>query len=264
LIDHCKALFYKTPGMITRHLLQLLIVLTGILFSENLRAQTANHFSGWGAWFNSTRLNSKFALHFDGQVRSNNEWKEVQQVLIRPGINYFVNKKQIATLGYAFIDHHRFIDGVSGWGPEHRIWEQYIINQSFSISNHFTTLQHRIRLEQRFISVSEAKDNALHTSKYNFAQRLRYFARSIFPLQKSSTFKQGTFVSLQDEIMFNIGDASATNGKFFDQNRAYTSIGYRFSPKLDLELGYMYQYISGKNNTATNNNILQLAVYTRF
>jgi hypothetical protein len=242
------------------------IILSLVLFIVSFSAisQTQSTFSGWGALFMSAKLNARFSLVFDGQVRSNNEWKEVQTFIARPGLQYKLhqNKNMFATLGYGYIGNHRRISGVEGWGPEHRIWEQFILNQSFKPVGHALSLQHRFRLEQRFISKSVLQGNELEINGYDFAQRLRYFARAIYPLKKSNAFTKGSFISVQNELFLNIGNTDAVNGKFFDQNRAYGSIGYRFSPAFDLEVGYMNQYISGRTSNISN-NILQLAGYLR-
>lgn len=248
--------------MSARCLMYTSMFLTFLDWSGAVSAQTQQWFSGWSALFATYRLDSRFSIYFDAQVRSNNQWERVQSYILRPGLHYQVNKRMIATVGYAFIGHHRTIDGVSGWGPESRIWEQYIINQSFNIGGHPTSLQHRFRLEQRFISKSVPEGGKLATDGYNFMQRFRYFARSIFPLAQTSPFRQGLFVSLQDELFFNVQNAPVTNGKFFDQNRFYTSIGERISPQFDVEIGYMNQFIIGKSNN-TVNHILQLAGYLR-
>jgi hypothetical protein len=84
-----------------------------------------------------------------------------------------------------------------------------------------------------------------------------------FHLQPCVKFEKGMFVSLQDEIMVNINGASAVNDKFFDQNRAYVSLGYRLSAKADIEMGYMNQYVAGRNDNRVVNNILQLGIYLR-
>lgn len=235
------------------------------ILTSGLHAQTVNHFSGWLAVFSTTRLSTKFSLHLESQVRSNNEWKEVQTVILRTGLNYNFKFDQIITIGYAFIAHNRLIDGVSGWGPEQRIWEQFILNKSFSLSDHFITIQNRFRLEQRFISISKVNGDKLETDGYIFNQRLRYFARAVYPFSSTPerAFIHGSYFALQDELFFNLGDASGVNGKFFDQNRAYFSLGYRFSTKYDLEIGYMNQFIEGKGSLKTINNIIQLAAYLR-
>lgn len=247
---------------INRMLLMSTLVL--ILLSNKAYTQVSHQYSGWIAVMNSTTINKRLSIAFDGQLRSGDQWKEVQTIIIRPGLSYRIKNNHITTLGYALVDHHRRINDIGGWGPEHRIWEQYIINQSFLLDQHFTSLQHRLRLEQRFISKTEVDNNHLKVTDYQFAQRLRYFVRSIFPLKQVNKFQKGIFISLQEEVMVNISNTSNVNGKFFDQNRAYSSIGYRLSPKVDFEIGYMYQYISGKGNSSTHNSILQMAAYTRF
>jgi len=230
---------------------------------SGLHAQTRHTFNGWGAVFSSFKINNKFSIHFDAQLRSGDKWEQLQTILIRPGLHYKINATQIATIGYAYVHQERVLAGVDDWLPEHRIWEQYIINQAFSIDGHASSLQHRFRLEQRFLPKLVLTYNELSNDGHMFSQRLRYFVRGIFPLAPCVKFEKGIFVSLQDEIMVNISGATYVNDKFFDQNRAYTSLGYRLSKKADLELGYMHQYVAGRNNIRTINSILQLAIYLR-
>ena len=66
------------------------------------------------------------------------------------------------------------------------------------------------------------------------------------------------FAAVQNEIFFH-----TANGGAFDQNRAYIAAGYRMSRQLDLEMGYMNQYIAGADGASTNNHILQVATYIR-
>lgn len=248
---------------ITKHI-AIFCILT-LVIKGSLYAQTVTNFSGWASVFSTTKLSSKFSLHLEAQVRSNNDWKEVQTVLLRTGLNYNIKTNQVVTVGYALIENHRSVDDVSGWGSEQRIWEQFILNTPFSLGNHFVSLQNRFRLEQRFISTSIVTGDELQTDGYVFSQRFRYFARAIYPFSPTpkQAFVHGTFFSLQDEIFVNLGDASGVNGKFFDQNRAYFSLGYRFSTKYDLEIGYMNQFVIRKGSLKTINNIIQFATYLR-
>lgn len=246
--------------MIFRLPLISLLSLFFLLLSTIANAQTQNTFTGWGALFSSYKLNNKFSIHFDGQARSTDELKDLQSYIIRPGLNYHVKDNMIATVGYAYIGNYRSVMDVDGWIPEHRIWEQFIYNQKFTLSNRPVTLQHRFRLEQRFMGQPVIDQNELVTDNFEFAQRLRYFARSIFPLFQTTNFSNGAFVALQNEIFVNI--QNAPNDSFFDQNRAYLALGWRLSPKFDIEAGYMNQYILGKN-VNTVNNIVQVAAYVR-
>ncbi len=84
------------------------------------------------------------------------------------------------------------------------------------------------------------------------------------PLKKDrASFSKGVFAALQNEVFFNLQNKSKLNDKFFDQNRAYLALGYRVNPRLDLEAGYLNQYVDGLSSN-TVNHAGQLALYTRF
>ena len=240
-----------------------LLSLFFILNLCTLTAQTRNDFSGWGAVFASYKLNDKLSIHFDGQLRSADEWEKFQSVLLRPGLNYHISNKAVATVGYAYINNNRIVNSITGWVPEHRIWQQFIYNQKFGIAGRSTSFQHRFRFEERFVGTAIAEGNELVRNDFEFAARLRYFIRVIVPLQKTENFTSGAFVALQNEGFFNVKNNDAvTNGKLFDQNRAYAAIGWRFSSKFDLEAGYMNQSVDGRSIDVSN-SIIQLAGYIR-
>ena len=224
----------------------LLLTAITILSVQQLPAQTKQENSGWLFLLNSTKFSEKWGLHLDVQVRSTDNWGAVKNVLFRPGITYFIDKQQNVTAGYLLASS----DLGTTTLIEQRIWEQYILTHK--ISSVFTT--HRFRLEQRFLD--QPNDN--------FAQRLRYFIRLIKPLQKTEqAFTKGAFLALQNEVFLNIQNKERINNNLFDQNRLYLAGGYRFSKKMDLEAGYLNQAIKGKTRN-TVNNIVQLALYTRF
>lgn len=240
-----------------------LLTLLLIFSAANTKAQTRQDFSGWAGVFASYKLNDKFSIHFDGQLRTASGWEKPSAVMMRPGLNYHINSRTIATAGYAYIDNNRTVSGISGWIPEHRIWEQLLYNQKVALSGRNTVLQHRFRFEQRFAGTAIVEGNKVVRNNYEFAMRLRYFTRIVVPLQKTENFTSGSFIALQDEVFFNIRNNDAvTNGKAFDQNRAYFAMGWRFSPKFDLEAGYMHQYAIGRSNDVSN-SIIQLAGYLR-
>ncbi len=224
----------------------VLLPLSKISFS-----QTTHENTGWLAWFNTWKFSKNFGLTSDVQFRSADDWEYIRTILIRPGLTYYINGKSNETIGYAYIgSFNRLPEPSKNALTENRIWEQYIYNMKFGR----TSLQNRFRLEQRFIE--QQAGNV-------FAQRLRYFARFIVPLTKQETvFRRGVFAALQNEIFLNIQNKDKLNNSVFDQNRAYGAIGYRFSPKVDLEAGYMNQYTTGATNDVSN-NVIQLAVSKR-
>jgi hypothetical protein len=231
---------------------QCLLFIIASALSATVSAQTTYESSGWLAWFNSYKLSGHWSLHFDGQIRSANDWTYVRNILLRPGITYHFNARNNVTLGYAYIEtYQRLTDESKNTFSENRIWEQYVNNIKFARAS----LQNRFRLEQRFIE---------RQTNHVFAQRLRYFVRTMIPLtRQKNSFQQGVFAAVQNEIFLNIQNKDKINNSFFDQNRIYAAIGYRFNVKVDLEAGYMNQYINGMT-TDVSNNIIQMALYTRF
>ncbi|TCD18306.1 DUF2490 domain-containing protein [Pedobacter psychrodurus] len=232
------------------------IVLSALVFvimvSGELSAQTQHQNSGWFMFLNNTKFNDKWGLQFDVQLRSADDWGYLRNTLVRPALQYFINNKHNVALGYLWQTTHTELEGTPDLTlHEHRIFEQYIY--SHKIKSVFAS--HRFRVEQRFIR---------RTGEDVFSQRFRYFFRLIQPLQKTQpTFTKGPFVALQNEVFLNIQNKDKINNSVFDQNRLYLAAGYRFSKQFDLEAGYMNQATHGVSNN-TVNNIIQLAVYTRF
>jgi hypothetical protein len=236
-----------------------------LLSMDRVSAQT--QFTGWLADFNTVKINTRLSLHSDFQLRSTDQLAHTQTLLLRAGLNYHVNKKWVLTGGYAYIRNRRIIAGKSGYTPEHRIWEQVLFTHPLVIGsgNHAKkgTLAHRLRLEQRFILKSDVNDGIWKNEGNLYANRLRYFIRNVTPLVPWSADGEAPFLALQNEVFVNIGDKSGVNGEFFDQNRAYIALGYRFGRQFDAELGYMNQYVNGRGRAFTNNHILQVATYVR-
>jgi hypothetical protein len=220
-----------------------------LAFNNSLKSQTVHQNTGWLFLMNSTKFNDKWGAHFDLQVRSSDEFQNVRNLLIRPGVTYFFNSSNNLTVGYLFTQ--TYTSGSESI-TENRAWEQFIHTHKIKGIN----VSHRFRLEQRFIEKIASDDV--------FAQRLRYFVRFLIPLKKDAkAFEKGFFAAVQNEVFFNVQNKDVVNNTFFDQNRAYLALGYRLQKKIDIEAGYMNQAVKGLSGH-TNNNILQVALYTRF
>lgn len=232
------------------------LFLLAVFGRQSLLAQSQS--TAWLASFNTIKIGKKTSIHTDIQWRSADEWKYTQTLLVRSGLNFHIDNRFILTGGYAYVGNRRVINGIDGFVPEHRIWEQLLFNHKLSHAN----ISHRLRLEQRFLSNVVINNNQLKHDETVFASRIRYFFRSVLPLQRTEKFSKGWFAALQDEVFVNIGNTSHVNGKSFDQNRLYLAVGYRLSPSFDLETGYLNQYISGRGN-AFANHVAQVAGYLR-
>jgi hypothetical protein len=238
----------------------ILAVLLGFLPVTLLVAQQNIH-TGWLASFNTFSLNKSWSIHLDVQLRSTDEFSQVQTILFRPGLNYHLNKKQVLTAGYAYIPNRYVSVADNGLLAEHRIWQQFIQIQPVKK----LSIQHRFRFEERFIPKPAVDNNGLYADDYAFATRFRYFVRSVIPLTKQTeAFEKGVFTAVQNEVFLNTTNQKAVNGKTFDQNRLYIALGYRLVKQFDIEAGYMWQFVERKEGLGTtNNNIAQLALYWR-
>ena len=249
-------LFWANTGInyqIMRISLFLLTMLCSL--SQLAIAQTQHQSTGWLFLMNNTKISKRWGTHLDVQLRSSDQFSLLRNFMFRPGLTYFINDKSDVTLGYLLNETFSGQDMIGTRNntlTEHRIWQQYIYKHKISTVN----VSHRLRLEQRFMEQNAGQDL--------FAQRFRYFFRMILPLEKGKQdFDKGPFAALQNELFFNVQNKGKLNGSVFDQNRAYLAAGYRFSKKMDLEVGYLNQAVKGLRQNSMNHAV-QLALYTRF
>ena len=75
---------------------------------------------------------------------------------------------------------------------------------------------------------------------------------------------EGTlFLSLYDEPFIQFGKKFQRN--YLDQNRLYLALGYQFSPKGNIQFGYLNHYvIKGDGLRSERNHTLQLSVTYNF
>ncbi|MEO8887671.1 MAG: DUF2490 domain-containing protein [Mucilaginibacter sp.] len=229
---------------------KLLFILL-LLFPALSFAQTVEH-SMWSSFFNTTKFNNKWEMQYDMQFRSSNNVTFLKYTLFRPALLYGLDKNFINTIGLGYVLNDTYTHTSKPNVTEHDIYEQFIHKQYVGA----IAITHRFRVEQRFIERPGNSDL--------FSQRFKYFIRAIIPLAKQkSTFKNGMYTALQNEIFVNLQNKDQLNGSMFDQNRAAAAIGYRFSTKFDMEVGYLNQFT--KNATGSvSNNAAQLTFYTRF
>lgn len=223
-------------------------------------AQVETRSTAWFSSVNSFRLKGKWGLQFDFVLRTGDEWQYLQTMMLRTGISYKLSESTNAFAGYSNVRSRVVIGDVSGYASEHQIWEQlFIRHRLFKL---LYTL-HRPLFEQRFISIPVIKNNSIETEDHSFALRLRYLFRNVLPFKKQENFSKGAYVVAQQEILLNIGDKSAVNGKTYDQFRALTGFGYRFSSKLDLETGYLFRDFATRTSLHYHDHILQLTSILR-
>jgi hypothetical protein len=175
------------------------------------------------------------------QPRSRESGQEMDQLLIRPGVGYTLTDHSTVWIGYAHVTNY---PAVGDEIHENRMWEQYMWSGPTPLGA-FTS---RTRLEQRW------QENGNDTGG-----RFRQFFKFNWPF---SFHPAASFVAWDEMFVhLNTTDWGARQG--FDQNRGFAGIGYRWTPVILTEVGYLNQYINTAN-TDRMNHILSLNLFLDF
>lgn len=222
----------------------LLLMAANYSKAQSIRTNT-NNFNTWVVYNGQHLITDKLGIHAEIQVRRNDGISNWQQLLLRPGVFYKINKNVLATAGYAFVETYPYGDIPSAKTafPEHRIWEQLQLTQqtgSVDVIN-------RLRLEQRFLGDATAGT----FTNVRYENRARYMLKANIPLGKATPF----YLPLYDEVFIAFGKNVKYNT--FDQNRLGLGLGYNAGKTTKIEFGYMYQYVQQRNLTATLNQVVE-------
>jgi hypothetical protein len=230
-------------------------VIVGILiaftpsFSQSVTDHNANV---WLMYFGDHPFSSRWGVHLEAQARRSDMGLWWQQLLLRPGINYQINRYTSATIGYAFVNAYPYGNYPSrATLSEHRTFEQLWIKHPLGPIG----LQHRLRLEQRVMQTLPSGTS--QTRQTELRQRFRYMLRGDIPLAD----KGRVYLGLYDEFFINFGGNRGL--RYLDQNRAYAAVGFKLSRFEKFEVGYLHQYIPQRNNRVfEHNHTLQIALFS--
>ena len=198
----------------------------------------------WTVWNHTQKLSDKWGLFLDLQLREfDYPGRIASTVVIRPAVQYKISKLLQLSAGYGYFDGPQEND-------EGRIWEQLRIDnrwKGFSLAN-------QVRLEQRFL-------NTFFGESY-IGHRIRHLIRGDIPFTSDSVFSKGLYAGIQNELFMNL--QNGTNGRFIDQNRLFLALGFRLSPKIDIEGGYLNRTILPNHGPNLSEDIIQFRLLTRF
>src|SRR4051812_40848320 len=96
-------------------------------------AATDNNNNAWFMYFGDHPVEkSRWGVHLEGQWRRTDVGLKWQQLLLRPAVNFQLNKKVMLTGGYGFIMSYPYGNfPTQRMAPEHRFFEQAAITQRF-------------------------------------------------------------------------------------------------------------------------------------
>lgn len=207
-----------------------------LILSATTHAQETGEdkFGAWYMYFGTNKISDNLSIHTEAQFRYYETTSNFNQLLLRTGLNYHINADAIVTLGYGYIDTDPTFEEMPLQDDffmgneilEHRIFEQLILkNKLWEF-----LIEHRYRLEQRFIDNKSFSNNGRDTQ-----HRARYRLQATLPL--TDTF----FLNFYDEIFINLQDNA------FGQNRLYAALGIHITENSSMQLGYLKNHFNSGN-----------------
>ncbi len=206
-----------------------------LLASVGAHAQISEpNFNGWFVYTGDHKFSetSRWGLHLEGQWRRNEVIIKPQQLLIRPGINYEINKHVEIGGGYAYVPTYRYgTYPIRSSYTEHRLFQNLILRNKFGK----VSLMNRFRFEERFLRPVLKYEN-----------RFRYLIKATVPL------KGPWYVTAYNEVFIPV--KPEVHPAFSDQNRTAALVGYKVTPHWRAEVGYMYQPVWQRNGRIREDN----------
>ncbi|PJJ54783.1 DUF2490 domain-containing protein [Hymenobacter chitinivorans] len=194
--------------------------------------------AAWLSLAGDARIADHWGTHAEAQWRQAKGVGAAHQNLLRLGLTYHATAALQLTAGYGLLltAAQRDAPGTVAL-PEHRLYEQLVINDS----QNRLQLQHRYRLEQRWVQLAEQ-------TAPTYLNRIRYQLRLTYPLSGPTLKPGGAYAVAADELFLGFG-RHVEHG-IFDQNRAYAALGYQVLKSLAVEVGYQNQ-LAPPNSAAT-------------
>lgn len=203
----------------------LLLITLVTIQTTKAQENGQDEFGSWLMFFGNARLSDKISISPEVQYRTYEFGSNFNQLLIRTGVNWHINKNTTAAVGYGYITTDGTFSEPTGEQNtlEHRLYGQFISKNTLGKFK----ATHRYRFEQRFI------DSPISGNDTQY--RARYLLRVSYPIDKN------WFVSAYDEIFINLQEP------VFSQNRLYIALGYHINNNITTQVGYLKNHFTGKN-----------------
>lgn len=217
-----------------------------------------HNWNNWMVYNGDHPISKKWGIHQEIQLRRSNGFSKPQQLLLRVGINYQLHAQVMLSAGYCFVETYPYGKlPVLVSFPEHRLWQQIQVKTMLSKIEWIS----RFRSEQRFSKLPTYSYQTLtnEPGEAVYTNRFRLLNRISLPIVGSWNTRSNWFVSVADEVFIQAGREVKAN--FFDQNRLYGGIGFRWKNYGRLEFGYLEQSIIKSDGlTIENNHTFQFAL----
>lgn len=213
---------------------KLILLLVFLSVSKLGFAQEKSDLGAWYMYFGNFRFTeSPWAIHGEAQYRNHNVIGDLEQLLLRTGLQYNLKNGVASFLaGYGSITSEAEGDATNSL-HENRLYQEVILRQKLGKVG----LMHRFRYEQRWI------ENQDFRTRFRYAIFVNAPINSIELGEKGSWYVQG-----YDELFIN-GEKLDGKAEYFDRNRLYLGLGYRVVKNLAFQVGIMQQATDSGSKT---------------
>lgn len=204
-----------------RYLISIVFCITTLLSFGQVNPE--KKVGSWYMLYGTHQVSEKLSVNTGVQLRYYEFITNYNLNLFYTGINYKINPNISFTFNYGYLDIDRSIEFTDIQNTiEHRFWEQI----SYKHNLWKIPLNHRFRLEHRFLH--DINDNSVQN-------RIRYRLGTTIKLNELF------YIVANNEFFFNF------EGEPFRENRLYSGIGMRIDKTINLQFGFMNQYINDLN-----------------
>lgn len=194
----------------------------------------------WISHLGDHKITDRWGFHTEAHLRQAELGAMPQQLLLRPAINFHAGPEVMLTAGYSYYYNYRY----GAWPIKTGSWEHQTYQQvQFTARAGKVALQHRFRMEERFIALqkTDATSGAGYSfDTYTYQSRFRVRLMATLPLGVHEKVEpKSWFGSAYDELFLNFGDSDRLD--FMNQNRISGLLGYQFNKHGNVQAGYLLQ-----------------------
>jgi hypothetical protein len=225
-------LYLRCPASFSGKYLFLFVVL-GIAPALPVLADTQNDFQQWSLWFGNHHIDETWAVSMQIENRLRDDASEVDKQIFKPGGYYAFTDTLKLGVGYKYVKKKDSKDEQDPW--QELFWNPAPIGK--------WDWAHQFRWEQRTGSSVDGVVN-----------RLRYLLHVTHPLGSSGKY----YFAAQEAVRFNAASKDSGPVDGFEQSRLYFGVGRNMTPKLKIEVGYLWNYQRFRGGVNHSNHVARL------
>lgn len=202
----------------------LFAIILLVSFNSSAQKNREEVLGTWTIVAGSHRVSDRISIPTVALLRHYEILYHYEFFFFRTGISYDFSPKVCGTIGFARLDSEPFIQSKEAKSAFYQNW----LYEELTLKNKLGKfdISHRYRLENRWIETVDGT---------HLKHRFRYRLRCLYPLTKKlyiNAFNE-VFISLQAPL--------------FNQNRLHLGLGYKVSPSVKLEMGFLKNHFSTAN-----------------